>query len=79
MAVDAQFVIAMRLAKISKNNAAGRREAALMVSEKAAAFAKSQAIAVKAAQTGTSKQAAHQIMGLYSRKVTANRRRLGKG
>ncbi|HET9147139.1 MAG TPA: hypothetical protein VFN77_03750 [Acetobacteraceae bacterium] len=79
MTADAQLVIAMRLAKLGRNNAAARREAVLMVSEKAAALARAQAIAMKAAGTGKRKQAARQIMGLYGRKVAANRRRLAKG
>jgi hypothetical protein len=79
MALDAQFVIAMRVAQMGNNDAASRREAALMVNEKVAAFAKSQIIAMKAAQTGQSGEAVHRIMGLYGRKVAANRRRLSKG
>ena len=53
-----------------------------MVNEKIAAFMQSQAIAGKAAlaslQTGKSRDSTRQILGLYQRRVAANRRRLGR-
>jgi hypothetical protein len=82
MMLDAQTVIALRLAKIAQGGVAAEAEAALMVNEKIAAFMQSQTIAGKAAlvsmQTGKSHNSAHQILGLYQRRVAANRRRLGR-
>lgn len=80
--LDAQQVIALRLAKIALGGAAAEAEASLMVSEKIAAFMQSQAIAgrgvLSAAPAGASARSARQILNLYQRRVSANRRRLSK-
>jgi hypothetical protein len=82
MMIDAQSVIALRLAKIAQGGAAAEAEAALMVNEKLTALMQSHAIAGKAMlrslQTGESRDSTRQILGLYQRRVAANRRRLGR-
>ena len=85
--LDAQQVIALRLAKIALGGAAAEAEASLMVNEKIAAFMQSQAIAgrnalrsipVGSPSRGVSAGSARQILNLYQRKVAANRRRLSR-
>lgn len=86
MMLDAQTVIALRLAKIARGGAAAEAEAALMVNEKVAALMQSNTIAGKAALksiqmgkscNGAGHNSARQILSLYQRRVAANRRRLG--
>ncbi len=77
MTMDAQAVIAMRLAKIARGGVAGQAEAQLMVAEKLRALGESQAIALRAIGTGDG--GAARITTLYQRKLAANRRRLSKG
>jgi len=76
MTMDAQAVIAMRLAKIAAGGAAGQAEANLMVAEKMRALGESQAIALQA--IGSPDGGAARITKLYERKLAANRRRLSK-
>ncbi|OYV53692.1 MAG: hypothetical protein B7Z78_01795 [Rhodospirillales bacterium 20-60-12] len=77
MTIDAQNVIALRLAKIAKGGKAGQAESILMVEEKLRTLGQSQMIALRAA--GTQDGGAARIAKLYGRKVAANRRRLSRG
>lgn len=71
MAIDASFVIPLRLAKIAAGGAAGTREANGMVTEKMMAAND----AVISLMTGGSPDA---VMRSYGSKVAANRKRLSK-
>jgi hypothetical protein len=76
MMLDAQAIIALRLAKIASGGAAGQAEASLMVNEKLRALGESQMIALRA--LGTADGGAARITRLYQRKLAANRKRLTK-
>lgn len=76
MTMDAQAIIALRLAKIATGSPAGQAEASLMVSEKIRALGESQMIALTS--IGTHDGGARRIGRLYQRKLAANRRRLSK-
>lgn len=69
---ESQEVIARRLLKIARGDAAAQAEAQLMVSEKMLAFSE----AAMKASTGAS---SHAIVRDYRKKVRANRARLRKG
>lgn len=77
LAMEANQVIALRLAKLAQGGPAAQREAALMVAEKAAALAESGGIAAGAVLKGQQDLGGKRILRLYRRKVRANRRRLG--
>jgi hypothetical protein len=72
-------VMALRLAKIARGGKRGQAESSLMVSEKVAAMAQAQGIMARAMMTGSMGKGADAVTRLYSRKVAANKRRLGKG
>ena len=72
-------VMGLRLAKIARGGKRGQAEARLMVAEKVAAAAQAQGIMVKAMMSGSAEKGADQVMRMYSRKVAANKRRLGQG
>lgn len=76
--IEAQQVIALRLAKIAAGGEAAVRESQRMVSEKAATAVKVQGAAVVAALTGDSAAIPSRTVAAYRRKVRANRRRLLK-
>ncbi|MBV8576942.1 MAG: hypothetical protein JOZ58_18130 [Acetobacteraceae bacterium] len=76
LALDAQDVIALRLAKLALGGPEAEREASLMVSEKYKAFADSQWLIVRAALRGNAERAPASVVGLYGRRVRANKRRL---
>ena len=69
MGIDAQQVIARRLAKIAKGGPAANREATKMMAEKVAA-------ANQAGFMLMSGKSPQQILTMYRRKVAANRKRL---
>jgi hypothetical protein len=69
--MEAQHVIALRMAKLAKGGAAADREARRMVIEKVAAFAEASA----ALLVGKS---AHSVVRRYGSIVCANKRRLSK-
>ncbi|MEO8715708.1 MAG: hypothetical protein ABI369_11900 [Acetobacteraceae bacterium] len=79
LAFGAQRVIAMRLARIAAGGPEGQREASLMVTEKIAALAASQRLMLKACARGDARKGATSVLALYSRRVKANVRRLGRG
>ena len=76
LALGAQQVIALRLAKIAAGGPQAGREASLMVSEKLAALSASQAMMLKAATRGDAGNGARNVLRLYQRRVSANARRL---
>lgn len=74
MTLDAQQVIAMRMAKLARGGPAAATEATLMVTEKMQA-------AMLAANTfgkGQTPASMANVARMYGRKVAANRKRLGK-
>ena len=79
LALDAQQVIALRLAKLAAGGPKAQREATRMVSEKIKALADSQRLVVSAVARGKGGKTAQQVIGLYQRRVSANKRRLSKG
>jgi hypothetical protein len=79
MSVDAQSVIAMRLGRIAAGGAAGEAEARRMVSEKIDAWTHLQIAAAAGMWTGQQAPAfAREAIGIYGKRVRANRRRLSK-
>jgi hypothetical protein len=72
-------VMALRLAKIARGGKRGQAESRLMVTEKLAAMAQAQGIMARAMMSGSAEKGVDVVTRLYSRKVAANRRRLGKG
>lgn len=75
---EANQVVAMRLAKIAMGGAAAEREARQMVSEKANAFVEANMAAALAFFIGRPERAQSAAMAVYSRHVSANRRRLAR-
>ena len=76
---EAQTVIALRLMRVAAGGARGQAEAQRMVTEKIAAAVEAQAAAVAGAiegrgGAGTAKKA----LGVYKKRVRANRRRLSR-
>ena len=78
LAMDAQHVIALRLAKLAAGGPKAQREAARMANEKIKALADSQRLIVSAAGRGKGDKAAKQVLGIYQRRVSANKKRLAK-
>jgi hypothetical protein len=72
-------VMALRIAKIARGGKRGHAESRLMVTEKLAAAAQAQGIMALALMSGSAEKGAAAVTRLYSRKVAANKRRLGKG
>ena len=72
-------VMALRLAKIGRGGKRGQAESSLMVSEKVAAAVEAQSIMARALMSGSPKKGVAAVTRMYSRKVAANKRRLGKG
>ena len=78
-AVDAQWVIALRMMRIAAGGPGALSEAQRMIVEKAAALALAQAEAGAALMTGASLAAAGNRAALsFRRRVRANRRRLSR-
>jgi hypothetical protein len=77
---DAQYVIGMRMLRISAGGARARAECRRMVAEKLAAGADAQAAALTALINGDGVEAAAiRALAPIQRTVRANRRRLGGG
>lgn len=76
LAMEAQQVIALRLARLAGGGAVARREATRMVTEKAAALVESQGRLMRATSPESGVKS---VLSLYRRRVRANRRRLSKG
>jgi hypothetical protein len=74
---EAQGVIALRMMRLATQGAASQTEARRMVTEKVAALAEAQTTAVAAAvKGGKSHRVAKKVLGVYKKRVRANRRRL---
>jgi hypothetical protein len=72
-------VMALRLAKIGRGGKRGQSESHLMVTEKLAAAVQAQGMMARAFMMGAPEKGAAAVTRMYSRKVAANKRRLGKG
>jgi hypothetical protein len=74
---EAQGVIALRMMRLATPSAGSRTEARRMVTEKVAALAEAQAAAATVAITGgKSHRVANKVLGVYRKRVRANKRRL---
>ncbi len=78
LAIEAQQVMAMRLAMLATGDPRAQREAMQMVTEKMAALATGNALMFRACAMGDAGRGATNVMRLYRRRVSANRRRLAK-
>jgi hypothetical protein len=78
-ALEAQTVIALRLARLAAGGALAQREAGRMVAEKGEALAEAQLVAAAALASGRGPgMAATRAFGTYKRAVSKNRRRLSR-
>jgi len=75
--LEAQQVMALRLAKLARGGASATAETNRMVSEKMAAAVEAQQAAATASLTGKAAQIPARTVALYRRKMRANRKRLG--
>jgi hypothetical protein len=76
---EAQRVIALRLMRLAAGGVRGQAEAQRMVTEKLAAAAEVQAAAVSGAIAGdSSRRTGKKVLGVYKKRVRANRRRLSR-
>lgn len=75
--LEAQQVIALRLAKLAAGGAAATAEINRMTSEKIGAALEAQQLAATAALTGAVGRIPSRTVALYRRKMRANRNRLG--
>jgi hypothetical protein len=74
---EAQGVIALRMMRLATPSAGSRTEARRMVTEKVTALAEAQAATVAAViKGGKSHRVAKKVLGVYKKRVRANRRRL---
>ena len=74
---EAQNVIALRLMRLATQSPERQTEARRMVTEKVAALAEAQAAAVTTVMKGgKSHRVAKKVLGVYKKRVRANRRRL---
>jgi hypothetical protein len=76
---EAQNVIALRLIRMAAQRPGSQAEARRMVTEKVAALTEAQAAANAAfIKGGKSHRVAKEVLGVYKKRVRANRRRLTK-
>lgn len=74
---EAQSVIALRVMRLAAPGSGSQTEARRMVTEKVAALVEAQAAAVAATiKGGKSDSVAKKVLGVYKKRVRANRRRL---
>jgi hypothetical protein len=78
LGIEAQQVIALRMAKFAMGEDPHGEEARRMVTEKAAAALEAQLGAVQAMVTGDVAGASDHVLAVYRREVRANRRRLSE-
>ncbi|MBV8912411.1 MAG: hypothetical protein JOZ05_05125 [Acetobacteraceae bacterium] len=76
--LEAQQVIALRLAKLARGGPAARKEAHRMVAEKIAASIRAAQIVSAAAARGRAQDGTDAALRLVRRRVRANRKRLSK-
>jgi hypothetical protein len=79
LGIEAQQVIALRMAKFAMGADPNGDEARLMVTEKAKAAMEAQIGVVEAMVKGDVAGASDRAMAVYRREVRANRRRLTRG
>jgi hypothetical protein len=76
---EAQNVFALRLMRMAAQRPGSQAEARRMVTEKVAALTEAQAAANAAfIEGGKSRRVAKKVLGVYKKRVRANRRRLTK-
>jgi hypothetical protein len=76
---EAQQVMALRLMRIAAGGARGQAETQRMMTEKFAALAEAQAAAAAGAVEGVaSHRTGKKMLGVYRKRVRANRRRLSR-
>jgi hypothetical protein len=74
---EAQSVMALRMMRLASQGGHGQSEAHRMVTEKVAALAEAQGAASAAAISGGgSYRVAKKVLGVYKKRVRANKRRL---
>ena len=79
MGVEAQSVIALRMLRLASGGAGMETEATRMVTEKVAAAAEAQTVAMVAAMGGHPQHVvAGKTLKVYRKRVRANRRRLSR-
>ncbi len=78
LGVEAQAVVALRLAKLAAGDAAAAVEAQRMVTEKLLAAAEANAATMTDLLSGQARHSTKRNLALYRRKVRANRRRLSR-
>lgn len=77
LGVEASTVIGLRTARLAQGGAAAQQEAQRMVSEKIGAAVELQMAMMTGALGGSPASTSRKVARHYSRKVRANRRRLG--
>jgi len=76
---EAQGVIALRVMRMATHPAHSKTEARRMVTEKVAALGEAQAAAATAVMKGgKNHHVAKKVLGVYGKRVRANRRRLSR-
>jgi hypothetical protein len=79
MCWDAQTVMLLRSLRIARGGAQAKVETTRMITEKVAALAEAQMAVTTAALRGSKKhRVAKKALGVYAKRVSSNRRRLGK-
>lgn len=78
LAMEAQQVIALRMAKVAFGGPAAAAEVSRMVTEKMAASAKAAGMVSAAMMRGAPDGGAEQVVRMFRKEVRANRRRLTK-
>ena len=77
LTLEAQSVIALRLMRIAAGGALAQSEMTRMVTEKVHALGEAQTAAAVGSVTGrTSRHITKKVVGVYKKRVRANRRRL---
>ena len=76
---EAQGVMALRLMRLATPGTRGEAEARRMVTEKVAALAQAPTVAAATAvRGGNGPQVAAKVLGVYKKRVRANKRRLSR-
>jgi hypothetical protein len=78
LGLEAQQVIALRMACFAAGGATAQAEASRMITEKFEALADGQVMMMGAALRGEPELGAKRLMGMYRRRVRANRARLSR-
>jgi hypothetical protein len=79
LSIEAQRVVALRLARLARGGKTGRAEAHRMVAEKVEALAQVQVAVATGVLSGQEAPAlTRKAIGIYGRRVRSNRRRLSR-